>query len=830
MTARYAPPRAPPSATLRRAAAACDTTRAMAKIGRNEPCPCGSGRKHKKCCADAQAAQAYTAEDRARAFLRLDDWIDAVAGDEADEAHAELWGRFVGHEDALAEGFAEQSEGVEDLWFAFDRDGVNGVPIADELVAEEDRDLGPGERAFLAALRQSTMRLYEVIDVVPGASLTLRDVVEGGDVTVRERQGSRSIGRHTYLAARVVPRGPSGGAELERGVLHIPSLVKDSVLAQLRAARARFLDERRGAPIDEFYKQTAPFFHDAWVSALLDPVVPTVKFDGEDVVPTTVEFDVVAGATDEALARALDGHAELAREGDAWRWTGTTRDGRPTLLGTIERRGERLVLEAMTVERAARGRALLEAAVGPDLRHRATVHDSLQRAVKDQLRAGAGAGADEAEADGPDAIPREIAEALVLGHYATYYRKWIDEPVPALDGATPREAAQQPARRERARGLVNELVAMYQRALRDDAPAYDPSWMYAELGLVDEDAARHPPPLAYERVADAVAGSAERARALAERARAAPGFDEAVTVVADDAVAADLAAQRFVRGDGAAAAPYLRLMADHELHRRKVFWVDEALAYLLDQTELDVVGRELRAPFPAFALVFTDRQVLSYGERLLAGERTSPLAGHLLRVLTVHVAERRQGGGRGRDGDDDTDGRTLELTFLLDALGADLPALVRHELPLDDDAPVRAYLDRVAPLPDVDPPPPDTSPTRGLLRAVINTILYATSASVAPERRAPPAPRPRASPSPARAFSSDAVYYLPGTIDIGRVRKLQELERAPDGRALLRRHMVRGHWRRAAKGWADQRLRWIEPYWKGPDLAAIIERAYRLEP
>jgi hypothetical protein len=45
----------------------------------------------------------------------------------------------------------------------------------------------------------------------------------------------------------------------------------------------------------------------------------------------------------------------------------------------------------------------------------------------------------------------------------------------------------------------------------------------------------------------------------------------------------------------------------------------------------------------------------------------------------------------------------------------------------------------------------------------------------------------------------------------------------------LRRHMVRGHWRRAAKNWTDRRLRWIEPYWKGPDMAAIIEHAYRLK-
>jgi hypothetical protein len=39
-----------------------------------------------------------------------------------------------------------------------------------------------------------------------------------------------------------------------------------------------------------------------------------------------------------------------------------------------------------------------------------------------------------------------------------------------------------------------------------------------------------------------------------------------------------------------------------------------------------------------------------------------------------------------------------------------------------------------------------------------------------------------------------------------------------------------GHWRRAAPGWADQRMRSIQPYWKGPDIAAIIERTYKLKP
>jgi hypothetical protein len=786
----------------------------MAKLGRNEPCPCGSGKKLKKCCGDPRAAVLYTSIDRQNALAWLNEWIDTFAEEEWEDASDDLWGRYFDQAEELPPELMQFSEVVEDMWCAFDYIGERGAPLVDSFLAEAE--LGDGERAFLTALRSSSMRLYEIVDAVPGVSLTLRDAIEGGEVTVRERSGSRTIGRHEYVAARVVPRGPSGGPEIEAGLLHMPGLVKDSVVAQLREHRARFLEEHRGASIDEFYKTMPPFFHDVWVGSFLDPYVPTPKTtDGEDMIPTEVQFEVSDG---DAMSRALGDHPEIERNGERWTWCGKNREGKAITLGTLERRGERLVLETLSVERADRGRAMLESIAGSALRHRATSHDNLQRAVKERLRAKYLRGEDS-EPDEPGTaahgLPPEIVEPLILGHYATHYRAWIDEPVPALDGATPREGARDAKLRERTIDLVQGLLAIYQNALRRGEPAYDPSWMWAELGLADEDAALHPPPLAYERVASAVVGSADLVRTVADRIREVPDFDEVRTLLTPEAEAIDLDVQRFVRGDGAAAAPYLRAMINHELHRRKTFWVDESLAYMLDQTELDVVGGELRVPFASFALVFTDRHMLSLAERLLAKQRDNPLAGHLLRVATVDVSEYRRGGGR-----------VLDVCFAFDALGADLPALVRHEIVLDDESRLQSYLDAVAPLPAIDPPPPDTHPVRGLLRTTINAILYATSAGVSSERKSPPASR---GPTATRVFSSDDVFYLPGTIDISRVRKLQELERAPEGRVVMRRYMVRGHWRRAAKTWADQRLRWIEPYWKGPDMAAIIERAYRLK-
>jgi hypothetical protein len=169
------------------------------------------------------------------------------------------------------------------------------------------------------------------------------------------------------------------------------------------------------------------------------------------------------------------------------------------------------------------------------------------------------------------------------------------------------------------------------------------------------------------------------------------------------------------------------------------------------------------------------------------------------------------------------------MVFAFDALGADLPSLVAFDVPAGDDASLRAWLDSVAPVPLADAMS-TANPARALLRLVVNAILYATSANATPEVRSLARSRAPASAGLIAAPESDSVFYLPGTIDLRLVRRLTELQRAPEGGTLLARFMVRGHWRRARKDWADQRLRWIEPYWKGPELGAIIEKAYRLKP
>ncbi len=789
----------------------------VSKIGRNDPCPCGSGKKYKKCHLLKQAvAVRFSRDDRTSALAKLEHWSMDHLGEEDDEAYEELWGE----QTAELEGqWNVMSESVSDAWFWFDRPLGDGRLVVDLFLAE-GTPLSAAERCYLERMRASSMRLYDIQDVRPGLSVTLEDVLDGARVTVREQSFSRSAQRAELVAARIISAGISGEPEIDLSLLHIPALLRRGIIEQVTRHRAEFRRENPRAPELEFWKEMPPFFHSAWVSAILNPPLPTLKTtDGEDVVWTRVHFDVLDAYRLPAL---LDGIAGFERDGDQWHWSGTNVAGKEISLGQAKIKDQALVLETMSAERSQRGRGLLEGAAGDAIRHRATTHEDPTVSIREALRKGE---VQASAAQCKEELPRELVEDLTLDHYARYYRKWLDEPVPALDDRTPRDAARDAAYQARVAELIHGLEGLYQGALRADQPAYDPSWMWEELGL-SEAAPAHPPPLAHERFADAVPGLAELRQQVAERLRKRPGFDDASSLTTPDDITADLDLQRFVRDHspeqaaGISLAAHLPWMLDFELHRKKTFWVDGALSYLLGQTDFAVLGDDLRVPFPSFALVFTDRYALSLAERLVASNARSPIRGHILRVMTVYVTEEQA-----------PPDRVLHLRFAVDALGADPPQVIEHAVRVRPLAPVELPSSPAprAVLTDGEPVLPAQRPLPGLVHLALNAILYSTSAGVEPQLR--PAPLSRAGRAPAQeATSTEGVFFLPGSIEISRLRQMQALERIPSGRQVLHRFMVRGHWRRPPKSWQDQRLRWIEPYWKGPDLAAVIERTYKLTP
>ena len=156
----------------------------MAKIGRNEPCPCGSGKKFKRCClTKGVPVLSFTPEDRQIALGMLESFVEKELGQEDDAAYDLFYDQWHDRLDELDPAWIELSEAVFDMWLFLDY-RLSGDTLVVDLLLDRIPQLDSGVLQYLKLLRDTALRLYEVVDVLPGKSLTLRDVHSGAKVTV----------------------------------------------------------------------------------------------------------------------------------------------------------------------------------------------------------------------------------------------------------------------------------------------------------------------------------------------------------------------------------------------------------------------------------------------------------------------------------------------------------------------------------------------------------------------------------------------------------------------------------------------------------------------
>jgi hypothetical protein len=181
-----------------------------------------SGRGRKRRGTKAPTSR-YTREDRELTLGVLGDLLDS---EDLAELHDQLHEEFYADTEHLPVVWSEEiREDVEtqsafaSLWWAcFDAELPEDEPRTLAECLLEQGELPLGARRFIEAVRSARMRLYEVVVIRPGLSVTLRDALERGPpIRVRERSASAWLVRDDLVAARIVP-GPSESLELDGGL------------------------------------------------------------------------------------------------------------------------------------------------------------------------------------------------------------------------------------------------------------------------------------------------------------------------------------------------------------------------------------------------------------------------------------------------------------------------------------------------------------------------------------------------------------------------------------------------------------------------------------
>jgi hypothetical protein len=478
------------------------------KVGRNDPCGCGSGKKYKRCClAQAEAVELTWqrlrrtegsvvekvlafAKARYGAEVLLHAWDAFTFGAETDPADDPLF------ESAFIPWFI--FNWVPDMAPARDAMRLPPGPLALQCLAAHAGRFDDFEQRFVRAMCQRPYSFYAITAVTPGQSLALKDVMTHGEYAVCERSASTMVHQGAVLFTRILEMD---GVAIMCGCapLVIPA---DEHLWLLDVRHSL---TRKPTPMNEEQLHTyAVALRTAYfdiTDRLYHPQRPTFcNTDGDPLLLQTLHFDLRCSpraAFERLRSLSLDRLEDDCMEDPEYGADGTLRAVRftwmkrgnakhaswdNTILGTLRIDGGRLSVHVNSQRRADTIRTEVEGRLGADALYRATVMESIEKALEERgsrpetpaLRR------DREENERLNALP-EVQEQL-RAMAAAHWDRWLDEKIPALRNRTPRQASRTAEGRERLEALLQSFAehgaTQVQSPFRADVPA-----LRKELGL-----------------------------------------------------------------------------------------------------------------------------------------------------------------------------------------------------------------------------------------------------------------------------------------------------------------------------------------------------------
>lgn len=380
---------------------------------------------------------------------------------------------------------AELLDGQADEWempmaiafVAYGHRDADGKRVVDRFVSTRGRLLPAGEVAALVALQQARASLFEVEEVQLGVGLRLHDLVTDEHLHVREVSATAQLKKWDVLFAWVMTAGEHQeftGASCIVPRAHLER-VREVIEEELEAER----HEHPGISDRDLVGSIAWAPLVSLRAAYRDARMPQMRTtDDEELIFCNAHYSILD--REGTLAR-LNEIPNLERDDEGFTWinrAGNERMGTgPLTLGRIDVTDDALVLVTMSRERNARGRAMLEGALGSMVEHRADSIQDPEVAIKDARARGR-------SAKHEDEVPEDVQRAVVGQYLRDYYARWLDDEIPALGGKSPRKAV----RTKRGRAQVAELLKDLENGLQRQVGghAVDVSALRRELGLDDE--------------------------------------------------------------------------------------------------------------------------------------------------------------------------------------------------------------------------------------------------------------------------------------------------------------------------------------------------------
>jgi hypothetical protein len=461
------------------------------KAGRNDPCPCGSGKKYKHCCLSNSTIAFPGPEMSDTPWTRQRDASHNLTAQlqkflkrssrELGDFTIDAWIDFNQDEDPvqLSEMPEELSIFIPYLLFEWTPKKARrrsmakpqGGLLVQSYLKNAANRLSDLEHLILQQAIRRPVSFYEIVRVNPGRGALLRDILIGEETEIEEHAGSEMMrpGDVLYAQLWILPEVATLG---RTAPIRFPPDKKVEIIKLRAQLQRKIKKQNRGLSADDLtgYTDEIRAVYLDIRDALNKP--PQLKnTDGDPFLSHKIHFNIQsAQRTFDALASLAWGvtkeemleEADRKRDGSlrsidfAWIRQGNKmhKSWPNTVLGHLKVREKTLLVEVNSVNRAKRIRKEIERRLGSEAIHVGTETESPDQVLKRAKEMKPLRGTEKKiDADDPmrDSEDRRQIEAQL----EKQIEGWVRTKVSALGGRTPKQAVADPDGREMVEALLD---------------------------------------------------------------------------------------------------------------------------------------------------------------------------------------------------------------------------------------------------------------------------------------------------------------------------------------------------------------------------------------
>lgn len=457
-------------------------------VGRNDPCPCGSGKKYKK-CHGAGATESKFGDPASRRASALKA-VDRALGDQLLRFARTRFGRdwflevsdlYTGIEDGEVMDIEMQIAIPWMLHFAPHNPG--GVSVSEHWRRERGNRLTGDETLVLHAYAGAWVSVWEVQEVRRGTGTRLRDLLTNEERLVHDVSSAETLRRFDAVLAIVLDCGDVSFFGGVHGSPLPPNEASHVVAQAKRWCRVRTRPVAKDRLRDpSLQRDLIALWNDA-VDVMQSRPMPTItNTDGDPLAMTTDRFALLVPTSEAARGiERLQGAVEVETDGEELAFT-MTRPGNAmhrswdnTIIGTLRLSAGELRVETNSIRRADHLRQLVESELAGMVQFRLRSEANTEMLMGDASRR-----ASRRKSLPPEATPPEMVDAI-RAFREQHMWAWLDDSIPALRGLTPREAS----RSAQGRRALETLLKGFQQS-EDAHPAnerIDLGFVRQALGL-----------------------------------------------------------------------------------------------------------------------------------------------------------------------------------------------------------------------------------------------------------------------------------------------------------------------------------------------------------